>query len=251
MVKQFVFFIAILLLPVFGFSQDLDCRFEKLFLDGDMAKWEQLVDSLQKVKLDKADDETLIYAEYGLIGYLLAMQKKSKAEIEVEQFDQHIQRLLLREPTNANYLALDAALVGFKVGLSPWKAPFIGSDSNAKIEKALKYRKNEIMPITEQANAYYFRPAFAGGDKHKAMLLYEKAFKLQSENTNCNWRYYSNGSWLGQVYSSLGETQKARDIYLMLLTKAPNFQFVKNELLPQLEQGKFNDVGGSFQKMLQ
>lgn len=247
------FLVALLVASMFSVdskAEDLSCRFEKFFLKGDMVKWERLVDSLQKVKIEEKDEETLLYAEYGLIGYQLANKQKEKAEIQVLRFEKHLNRMLQKEPHNANFLAFDAALVGFKIALQPWKAPIYGSQSKAKIEKAMKYRKNEIMPITEMANAYYFRPNVVGGDKQKAMELYEKAFSLHGEKGTCNWRYYSNGAWLGQVYTKLGDTKKAKDLYLKLLAKAPDFQFVKDELLPQLEQGKFKDYGGQFERLI-
>jgi tetratricopeptide (TPR) repeat protein len=251
MKNQLIVLFVLSIFPCWGYSQTVDCRFEQLFLSGNMVKWEQVVDSLQKTKLSEPDEEALLFAHYGLIGYLLGKDQKDKAEIRIAQFEKQLIKYLKREPNNANYLAFDAALVGFKIGVSPWKAIFLGEQSNKKIEKALKYRKDEILPLTEQANSLYFRPAIVGGDKKKAKALYEEVFRIHSSNPNCNWRYYSIGSWLGQVYTKLGETQKAREIYLSLLKKAPNFLYVKNELLPQLEQGKFIDHGGNFEKLLE
>lgn len=229
---------------------NLNCRFEKYFLAGDMANWAILVDSLQTANLTKPDDDVLLLAEYGLIGYLLSQNQKAKAEFTVEKFESHIQKSLKRYPNNANYHAYAAALYGFKIGLSPWKAPFLNSGHQQKLEKALSLQTVEAMPFIEQANSLYFRPFLVGGDKEKAKGYYEKAFAILDRETNCNWVYFNIGSWLGQVYSHLGYTDKALKLYRKLLKKAPDFQYVKNELLPQLEKGNYIDIGKQIENEL-
>ncbi len=52
--------------------------------------------------------------------------------------------------------------------------------------------------------------------------------------------YYNVGAWLGQVYAKQGEKLKAEKILLQLLKDAPDFKWVKDDLLPALKPGKIN-----------
>lgn len=249
---RFLLILFFTLVNIFVFAQskaDLKCRFKHFFIKGDMDKWAELVDSLQSVDLNENDTDVLLYAEYGLIGYYISQERYKEAKIVLEIFDNRLEKQIELKPVMANYHAFKAAGYGFKIGLSPWKAPFLSIYHQKSIDNALKYRKSEILPLIEQANSYYFRPYIFGGNKSKALLYYEKANKLLAQINSCNWVYFSNSSWLGQVYTKLKMPQKARAIYLKLLNEEPDFQFVKNELLPQLEKGEFNDIGGRFEKL--
>ena len=232
-------------------SKDLNCKFVDLYIQGNMAGWEKTVDSLQLVKLNRVDGDVLLVAQYGLIGYFLSQQDKVSAEKVVKKYENHLNQKMEQYPNNANYHALKAAMYGFKIGISPWKAPYYSYLHQREVDKALQLRKqHEALPIIEQANSYYFRPMFVGGDKNKALLAYEKAQRIIENDPNCNWLLLSNGSWLGQVFTKLGHPEKAKSTYLSLLQRAPGFQFVKNELLPQLERGEFIDKGADFEKLL-
>jgi len=239
MKRSFLLLFLLGIFPILSFGQDLDCRFEKLFLSGNMVKWEQLVDSLQKAKLDDSKEEVFLYVEYELIAYYLNKGQKVVAEKRMVQFEHHIKKMLTRCPTNATYLAFDVALASYNVNLTPWKAMILGPLASAKLDKALQYHKNETLPIIEHAKSLSNRPALMGGDKQKSKVLFEKAFEQLGEDPNCNWMYFKIGSTLGQLYTKLGEYQKAREIYLQMLNKAPDFVLVKNVLLPQLSQSKF------------
>lgn len=253
MFKTLVFFIVLYLLPFISFSNsnDIRCRFTSFLLKGDMASWEVMVDSLQKRNLDKAEDDVLLHAEYALTGYLFSQDKKKEAGIIMSKFEAHLENKMIRYPNTANYHAFKAALYGFKIAMAPWKAPFYSFSHQREVEKANQLRKDEALPLIEQANSYYFRPSFFGGDKVKAMLYYEKAFKILSKSPQCNWVFFNNGAWLGQLYTKLGYRDKAIATYHYVLEQNPDFQYIRDELLPQLERGEFIDINEKFEKMLQ
>lgn len=238
-------------IAIFAFGKKgLNCRFEKLLLAGDMDTWAEVVDSLQKLDLSDGDDFILLYAEYGLTAYLLANERDDEGKEVLDKFIDHVDGLLREEADNADYHAFKAASYGFEIALSPWKAPFYSLRHHNRVEKAIALRKHEILPFIEKANSLYFRPSFVGGNKSKALEYYLKGNELLKLDRNCNWVYYNNSAWLAQVYTKLGQAEKARKIYLRLLDEAPDFHFVKNELLPQLERGEFKDIQGGFEKML-
>ncbi|MDA3818673.1 MAG: hypothetical protein PF486_14920 [Prolixibacteraceae bacterium] len=220
----------------------LDCRFYNLYLSGNMNVWDSVVDSLYLERLTPAQEESLMLAEYGLIGYHLSQGDKDEASGVMEHFDRRLEKWLKRKPENATFHALNAALTAFKIGLNPLIAPFVNSEHKEQIANALKYRTGEPLPLIEKANSLYFRPSIVGGDKEEAKKAYEQAFSILRNDKQCNWLYLYVGSWLGQVYTKMDEPRKAKQIYLELLNVAPDFQHVKEELLPQLESGDFIDM---------
>lgn len=226
----------------------LDCRFYKLYLSGNMNMWDSVVDSLNHKLLSPAEEKSLLIAEYGLIGYYMAQSQKDEASGVIRYFERRLHKMIDREPENATLHALDAALTGFKIGLKPWIAPFVNSEHQEQIANAFKYRKNESLPFVEKANSLYFRPSFVGGDKEEAKKAYEQAFSILRNKKHCNWLYLYVGSWLGQVYTKLDEPRKAMQIYLELLDVAPDFQYVRDELIPQLESGGFIDITNRLEK---
>lgn len=250
--KLYVLFFLLICSSLFGQSNtNLNCRFRQLFISGNMQTWAMLVDSLQNSTLSSVEDDILLFAEYGLIGYYLGQDRKSEAGVILKQFDQHLDKCLLTQPKNANYHAFKAAAYGFKIGLSPWKAPVLSVYHQYRIDKSFEFRRNEYLPLIEQGNSYYFRPRIVGGNKAKALIQYQKANHILQKQKECNWMFLSNTAWLGQVYTKLNMENEARLLYLNILKEVPNFKYVKEELLPQLERGEFNDVGGKFEKLFE
>ena len=82
-------------------------------------------------------------------------------------------------------------------------------------------------------------PAFAGGSKEKAVDSFREALKLFEAGGDigpCNWRYLNTMVLLGQVLEKMGDNNGARDAYRMALQRAPDFQWVRDELLPETEK---------------
>ena len=229
-------------------SHPLSCRFEKYYLEGNMGSWEQLADSMQEQRLSKLESDVLLQAQYGLIGYYFSQNQKKEAAELFKHFDKRLDDLLNIYPSNADYLSFRAASYGFRIALAPLRAPFLSGQHQQAIEKALEQNRGNALPYIEQGNSLYFRPAFVGGDKQKAKVAYEKALSILELQGHCDWLYYNTASWLGQVYTNLGEPEKAYQIYTDILEKEPEFDYVKNELLPQLLEGKFIDVSSEIEK---
>jgi tetratricopeptide (TPR) repeat protein len=249
--KYFIVFGIVLLIFTKVSGQEpsqLDCRFYNLYLSGNMNMWDSVVDSLYLERLTPAQEETLMLAEYGLIGYHLSQGDKDEASGVMEHFERRLEKWLKRNPENATFHALNAALTGFKIGLNPLIAPFVNSEHKEQIANALKYRAGNPLPLIEKANSLYFRPSIVGGDKKEAKKAYEQAFSILRNDKQCNWLYLHVGSWLGQVYTKMDEPRKAKQLYLELLDAAPDFQYVKEELLPQLENGGFIDITNRLEK---
>jgi len=239
-------FFLLLFEAVAVFSQNtekLNCRFQQLYFSGDMKTWKRVIDSLRQQTLDPEKRLVLLHAEYGYIGNLLGNEKDSEARKEMIKYENRLEEAIKQSPENGILYALSAANVGFKIGLQVWKAPILGKENGARVKKAIQFSPDQALPWIELANSLYFRPAFVGGNKPLAITYYEKAFAIYKNQGGCNWVYYNLGAWLGQAYVKQGRKDKAEAIYRQILSEAPNFTWIKNELLPDLLRGRSRNFG--------
>ncbi|MCF8360239.1 MAG: tetratricopeptide repeat protein [Prolixibacteraceae bacterium] len=219
--------------------EELKKRFQDIFLYGEISDWKPIVDSLRMETLSEEKDNVLLYGEYGLIGYYLGYGEKRKAREELEIYKNHVERCLRKNPYDATLLAFRAAHVGFSIWINPLKALFLGGESQYYVEESLKHRKDgEPMPLFEWGNTLFFRPALFGGDKDKALELYNTVTEMYENDDPNNWMYYHMRTWLGQVYTRMGDKDKAREIYKDILKDVPEYKWVKDELLPDLDKDK-------------
>ena len=216
----------------------LNKQFVDFYLKGDMVGWKQTIDSLRTVRLDAATERVLLFAEYGLIGNYIGRGSEAEAKAEIPHFEARIERALVRRPNDGELYAFSAALVAYRIALQPWRALFLGHSHNDQLERAVQLSPSKGLPLVEQANSLFFRPSFAGGDKQLAIAAYEKAFDYYKNYQYDHWMYYNVGAWLAQAYAGEGDKARAEKLYLQLLQEAPNFSWVKDELLPELRKGK-------------
>ena len=150
----------------------LDAKFKTLYLTGNMVLWKQVVDSLRLTKTDAQTEMVLLYAEYGLIGNYLGAKQQDLAKVEIPLFEKRIEQALKRRPNDAVLHAFSAALVAYKIGLQPWKAPFYTRSHTENLRKAIELGPELGLPLVEQANSLYFRLALFGEDKVSVVEYY-------------------------------------------------------------------------------
>lgn len=210
------------------------------FIAGDMAEWKTVMTDIESRKLTSDNSKLeLIGYYYGYIGYCLGAKKKSEAETYVDKMSSLLDKLVKSSPKVADVYAYKAALVGFKIGLSPYKAPFIGKSSGENANKALAIDADNIQGNIEKANILYYSPSAFGGDKTKAKGYYKKAISLFEENPALlkkNWLYLSLLTKIGQMQEEEKDFKSAMQTYEKILTIEPNYSFVKNELLPNVKK---------------
>jgi len=237
-----VFIFVMLATSFFGSNiSELNDRFIHFYLKGNMVSWKHTVDSLRSAPRDAATERVLLFAEYGLIGNYIGSGKKDEAEDEISIFENRIERVLKSNPLNGELYAFSAALVAYRIALSPWRAPFLGPSHTQELEKAVRFSSAKGLPLVEQANSLFFRPAFVGGDKKLAVDFYKRAFNYYKNSEPNHWMYFNVGAWLAQAYAQTGEIAKAEELYLQLLQQAPDFIWVRDELLPELRQGNISN----------
>lgn len=209
-----------------------------------MVTWGKVVDSLHYSKLTPQEEEVLLYGEYALIGWLIGKNRKEEAKRYTDMFEMKINKGLKKNPNSATLLAFYAVYSGFRIGITPTTVFTMANNNFTYVNKALQHRKGEPLPLVEQANSLYYRPFLLGGDKKKALELYQEAFDIYEKSGKCNWMYLNLGVRIAQIHTQYGQWQKAENLYLKLLKIEPGFQWVRDELLPDLRSGRPKNVLG-------
>lgn len=197
------------------------CAFFESYRKGDMAPWPKLIAEMEAAKsTDLAWQTEMVKAIYGLIGYEIGAKNKDLARVYVDKAADYLDKLLNKYPNNARLHAIDGAVYGFKIALSPYKAPFLGPKSMGRIDRAIGLDPNEPMGYIEKGNSLQYRPAIFGGDKVEALNYYQKALKLMEtrDDLTCNWQHLLLQAFILKSLYELNRTQEA-DTFLESLKK--------------------------------
>lgn len=165
------------------------CRLQQLYTQGLQEKWPELISQMALVKERDVDLEMILAsARYGYIGMLLGRKQKTEAKKELTILTKELEVLQKQYPTSTRVMSMRAGLVGYSIAINPLKAPFLGPESGRLLDASAALNPNCPYVLTEQGNSLFFRPALFGGDKNKALDLWQKASQIFARQGNtCNW----------------------------------------------------------------
>ncbi len=243
--KQMIFRKFILFLLPFLFvvkvgsanSSVYDDRLYNCFISSDMLEWQRVIVDLEKeyeaTKSIKTEFQ-LLHAQYGFIGFLLGSKRTSLGEEYIAKADKHIASLLKSNPKWVEVMALEAAIIAFKISLRPYKAPFLGPRSMSLIDDALKLEPNNVYALIEKGNSKHYAPSYVGGSPTEAIVQYQKAItSIKSSNTTKTWWYLNTLTQLALAAEKAKNYTLASKTYKEILSIEPNFKWVKDELYPK------------------
>lgn len=208
------------------------------FIEGQMPKWEPLVDSMER-ELPRTQENELIILKhyYGLVGHYLDKKDKANATIYLDKADDLAAKLIKNDPNNAVLLGLLSNFDGYKIALSPYKAPFLASGMLSNSKKSIAAAPNDPFVMVLYANILFYMPEMIGGDKQKALSYYKNALKKMETDTaytQDNWLYIQLLTTIGLVYEKLGEYPQAVEQFKKVLALQPDYVNVKNNYYPRL-----------------
>ncbi len=232
--KNIVFFITAFLWLNSGFTQN-NATIYKAYCYGDIAKWQTAMQTLPKAT--NADILSLINYQYGYIGVCLAQKNKTEAKKYIANTAQLLKQLEKAQYNLSSVYAYKAALIGYKIGISPYKAPFISSKSSKYAKKAVALDSLNPLGYIQLGNISYHTPSIFGGSNKTAIKHFCYALKLMEQKpqylTN-NWNYLNLLATLIKVYIKEEAYQQALQNCQKVLKIAPEFKLVKHELYPQV-----------------
>ncbi len=237
--KRLILFILLTLFTSIVFSQT---AYQKIvyhaYTSGDMSKWIAVINTIEKNGETKTVEQKLelINYYYGYIGYLLGLKKYDQAEKIMAKGDKLITAILSVDNQNATANAYKGSFIGFRIALSKFKAITLGPESASYINKAFEKDKNNVQAIIDKGNIYFYTPALFGGNKNEAIKFYKHGIEIleKSGHTHYNWFYLSSLTTLAKAYEKINKPKDAIAIYKRILKIEPEFNWVKNNLYPEL-----------------
>ncbi|HON19017.1 MAG TPA: hypothetical protein PK990_07605 [Salinivirgaceae bacterium] len=238
MERSIYFFIIILSLfirPVFAQNNP---EIYRAYITGDMARWKSVIDSLERTNPQSPTEiAELLNYQYGYIAWAIGNNKTTDAKKYLSEAQKTLERLEKKGFNPALVYAYKSAFLGFEIGLSPYKAPFIGPKSIEYARQSVKLDESNCFGYIQLGNIAYYTPSMFGGSKTEALLYYLEAKKLMEKKSSLiknNWNYLNLLSTLIISYKDL----KFHDLAMQYCQKAlnfePDFKYVKCDLCQQL-----------------
>lgn len=209
------------------------------YVEDRMSLWRTALTGIENQYKQQPSDSLLLYltiSQYGYIGYLMGEEKEDKAEKLLEKAEDNAEALQNTQYCSKAY-AVKAGLIGYRIGLNTYKAPFLGRKGQNYIGEAMDCDSLNPMAWMEKGNAYYHMPGMFGGNYEKAIRYYGKAVDLfeNRQDEFPHWLYLNALVWHAKALAADGKTSRARKVYQKALDVAPGFKWVKEELLPGVE----------------
>jgi len=210
----------------------------KAYISNNMDQWKLAMDrlNLQQNK-DNAAILELINYQYGYIGWCMGSDQDDLAETYLDLADSNISMLEKQQYNLSMLNAYKSAFYGYRIGLSPYQAPFIGPKSIECAKKAVELDKLNPYGYIQLGNAEFYMPAIFGGSKQLALNYFLQAVNLMEQNPQTiadDWNYLSVLTMVAKSYEALENNAMARSTYEKILKQEPAFLWVKNELYPKL-----------------
>lgn len=217
-------------------------RIYRAYIHNRMQDWKAVIDEMDSRKpLDTASLSELVNYQYGYIGYCLGIDRKREARNYLEKAEENLNLLEEKGYKPSMIHAYKSAFYGFKIGLSPLKAPIIGPKSVKQAELAIETDPGNPMGYIQQGNAQFYMPPVFGGSKTEAIAKFKTAAEMMIQNGETvenDWNYLSLLVLIAQSYEELEKWEQAIKYYNHALAVEPEFKWVKDELLPGLIKKK-------------
>lgn len=188
------------------------CYFKETYAAGNMDGWEKEIRKLEGQHSQNFEVmANTLTARYGYMGYLLGKKENSKVRSLLDETEKLLEDWLKKRPGNSRLLGIKAGLVGFRIGISPMRAPFLGQRNVDAFEEAIKNNPSEPMGWLEKGNSLFYRPSMFGGDKKEAENAFRKALELTKPD-ECDWLYSFMQVRLYEACKANGKTGEAKAI---------------------------------------
>ncbi len=201
-------------------------------------------DVLKKMQVDYAQNpnnellEEIVRSQYGLIAYYIGANKDTQALEVIDDAHSYLQLLENKYPDEGWVYALSATFKSFKLIINPYRFFLKGVGILAAIDKSEDLSPNHPDVLFFKANQTFYLPSYLGGNQTKGLSMYNNL----SEKLIRDWQPKSN-NWFHLLYlTSYGiactqakDYKTAVKIYDQILQLEPQYDWVRNELIPQAE----------------
>jgi len=216
-------------------------RIYEAYITGDMEQWQEEMNRIERLEPETLP-EMLELAEYyyGYTAWLIGNEQEKEAKSYIKKAESLLKKVMAHWQDNATAHALAGAFSGYRIGLSKFKALFLGPKSMKHINRSLELDPENIQGLIEKGNTLKYMPAMFGGNKGKAAEFYERAIwnMEESKQAKNNWLYLNQLVVLAQIKTEIGNTNEAGNTYQKILQAEPGFLWVRDELYPAFLKGE-------------
>ena len=212
------------------------------YINKNMTKWKTVIDSLQREKeLGKFTTDQkwqLLEYQYGYLGWAVSVKKAMKREAEeyLDLAKDNLSEMVVLSGKTSLSNAFNAAFVAYEIGITPFKAPFIGLKCMKYGETALKQDSLNYFALIQYGNIMNYMPVAFGGSKDKALVYYKKAKEIMRQDESLyknNWLYMNLILTIADIYKNKKDYETTKQYYLEALELEPGYKFVE-ELMENL-----------------
>ena len=210
---------------------------KKAYLTSSEKLWEQTVKQAETQYTNSSSSDDLfawLECQYGLLNVTMGTENKALFEKHVDQAEDNIDLLLERSFKEPEAKAMLSAISGLKIANAPWKGMLLGPKSGHYIDEAMAEAPSHAIVLKLMGNYLFFTPEMWGGDLNQSITHYRKAIAaFEAAGATDSWMYLDTLAWLGQALRKAGQPEEAVKVYEQALEAAPDFNWVKNVLLPK------------------
>lgn len=234
-----IYIIFLLLIITIGnlYSQNNKSIY-KAYVSNQMDLWKTAMDSIESGgELTDARYLELLNYYYGYTAWCIDQKNYKDAEKYIEKSEDIIEKLEKRNYEMSSLYSYKSALIGYEIALSQYKAPFIGKKSIRYANESVKTDSSNPMGYIQLGNIEYYTPGLFGGSKEEALAYYMRALDLMEKDAiwlRNNWNYLNLLVNIINTYTELEEYDKAKEYCIKALQIEPEFDWVKNNLYPNL-----------------
>ena len=183
----------------------------------------------------------LAYSEYRLLTQAFSTKNDETFDQLIDGAVEHCKKAIELETDWSEPKALLSTLYSYKIAKNWMSAMTLGPKSDGLTEEALEKNPNNPRVLLIRGISFFNKPSMFGGSVDKAQADFENSvlqFEVQknSESLEPTWGHTDALAWLGKAYEKKEMYDKAIDAYKKALVVNPNFSWVKNVLLPNLEK---------------
>lgn len=235
--KRYLLLIMLILTGCFVFGQSNKSIYNA-YTSSDMKRWKYAMDSIDAVQ-KKTDKELLdlVNYQYGYVAWCIGENHLDDARRYLEKATDNVEWLEKKKYNESMLYAYKSAFIGFEIGLAKYKAPIIGMKSIEYAKKSVSIDNSNAFGYLQLGNIYFYMPKVFGGSKSEAMGYYLKSLKMMesgNEYKTTNWNYLNLLVNIISGYMEMRQSYESKKYCIKALTVEPRFDWVKNELYPQV-----------------
>jgi tetratricopeptide (TPR) repeat protein len=182
----------------------------------------------------------LAYTDYKVAVYYMQKRDKQQFMNYVDSATENLISLINDNDSDAEAISLLGAVYGIQVSMDQSLGPSKGSQNVALTSEAIGISPDNPRVQLQKGISSFNTPEFFGGSKEKALNYFKKSVSIfeniDASDRNINWGYLDALAWLGKTQAQFGNYEAAISTYNKALQIEPEFSWVKNGLLPSVQE---------------